>query len=165
MPVWGCEVTSSASPLVPRSSCASVAISAQASPILVDQMYTYPNIYCTPPIPIHKKRNKKFAAHRQHNATSVRHITQLFPLGRLGVRSHNFCEVTTSATGVSSLTCLTRLIVVTATVTVSLPVLGYGPLKLLFSSWLQLQLHQPGPPRQKCHTSLRTQAKTKCQHG
>ena len=68
--------------------------------ILVDQMYTYPNIYCTPPIPIHKKRNKKFAAHRQHNATSARHITQLFQLGRLGVRSHNFCEVTISAKGV-----------------------------------------------------------------
>ena len=55
---------------------------------------------CTPPIPIHKKRNKKFAAHRQHNATSARHITQLFQLGRLGVRSHNFCEVVTSAWGV-----------------------------------------------------------------
>ena len=63
-------------------------------------MYTYPNIYCTPPIPIHKKRNKKFAAHRQHNATSARHITQLFQLGRLGVRSHNFCEVPTSGPGV-----------------------------------------------------------------
>ena len=52
------------------------------------------------PIPIHKKRNKKFAAHRQHNATSARHITQLFQLGRLGVRSHNFCEVVTSGAGV-----------------------------------------------------------------
>ena len=31
MAVWGCEVTTSASPLVPRGSCASVAISAQAS--------------------------------------------------------------------------------------------------------------------------------------
>ena len=69
--------------------------------ILVDPMYTYPNIYCTPPIPIHKKSNKKFAAHRQHNATSARHITQLFQLGRLGVRSHNFCEVVTSGAGVA----------------------------------------------------------------
>ena len=28
------------------------------------------------------------------------HITQLFQLGRLGVRSHNFCEVPTSGGGV-----------------------------------------------------------------
>ena len=56
----------------------------------------------TPPIPIHKKRNKKFAAHSQHNATSARHITQLFHLGRFGVRSHNFCEVMSSVGGVGA---------------------------------------------------------------
>ena len=69
-------------------------------PVVVVDQGQDANIYCTPPIPIHKNRNKKFAAHRQHNATSVRHITQLFPLGRLGVRSHNFCEVPTSGGGV-----------------------------------------------------------------
>ena len=45
--------------------------------------------------------NKRSTPHRYHTAASPWPVSRTFQLGGLGVRSHNFCEVVTSAKGVT----------------------------------------------------------------